>query len=133
MNFNDKLILTGWNWIEQVVGMKNPEERSCSSVQSRSCVVAAEFSGVQEDRCWPWATNVLIAATCFVCFEPKAVKNRPRVDVTFAKDDAVRGAVVEVKTAEWRQDVLNLTCLVELGDEPFANPSAFPLGRSLVC
>ena len=43
---------------------------------------------------------MLIAAACFVCFEPKAVKNRPRVGVTFARDDVVRGAVVEVKIGD---------------------------------
>ena len=66
---------------------------------ANSCV-AAESSSVQQDRCWRRATNVHIAAACFVCFEPKAVKNRPRVGVTLAKDDAVKGAVVEVKIGD---------------------------------
>ena len=37
VNFDDKLILTRWNWIVQIVGMKNPEESKPDYAKNWRC------------------------------------------------------------------------------------------------
>ena len=40
--------------------------------------------------------NVLIAAACNICFEPKTGENRPRNVAPLVRDDAVRNGDVKV-------------------------------------
>ena len=43
---------------------------------------------------------MLIAAACFVCFERKAVKNKPRNGAPLMKNGAMKGAVVGMRNGD---------------------------------
>ena len=61
VNFNDKLILTGWNWIVQIVGMKNPDESkpefSVQKLRESHATIQELTSQIQELQEWVNCVN----------------------------------------------------------------------------